>query len=247
MVELGVLALVLLLAYLGLQGCAGCLTERAIDALPPSVDATVGKAGAEQMRAKYGAAGGAEPPAAARQRVERIFAELLDALSAEQAAALDNPRVTLVADEQVNAFALPGGEVFVLIGLLARVGDDDALLRGVLAHELGHAVRRHGLRSLARNAAVSMAVGWLLGDVDELTASLVAGAAQLDELSYSRDMETEADDFGFELLRRGGHDPEGLARFLESLESAPVPQLLSTHPDSRQRAAAIRRRLQAEP
>ena len=63
---------------------------------------------------------------------------------------------------------------------------------------------------------------------------------------HSRSMEEEADEFGAMLLERAGHSPEGLAMFLESLESAPVPQLLSTHPDSTERAKAIRERMRAK-
>jgi predicted Zn-dependent protease len=150
--------------------------------------------------------------------------------------------VTVLEDEQVNAFALPGGEVFVLTGLLKRVGDDDGLLRAVLAHELGHAVLRHGVRSIARNAAFGIMLSFIVGDLDGTTATIIGGASQLDTLHYSRWMESEADEFGAELLKRSGHDPLDLARFLETLESAPVPELLSTHPDSKQRAKAIRER-----
>lgn len=229
------------LLFVAGRSCVQWVAAGAIRGLPPSVDAAVGKAGAQSMRAEYGRRG--EPAPARQDRVQRVFTELASALTAEEAATLSGPRVTLLVDDQVNAFALPGGEVFVLTGLLDRVGDDDAMLRGVLAHELGHAVRRHGVKALARKAATSLALGWLLGDADEMTASLVAGASELDRLSYSRDMETEADAFAVALLARTGHDPEGLARFLESLERAPVPELLSTHPDSGQRAAEIRARM----
>jgi predicted Zn-dependent protease len=230
----------LLLAYLGLRGCSGWVADRAVDRLPPSVDAAVGKSAAESTRAEHGR--GPAPSAADQQRVERVFDELRTALSAEQAKALGEPRVTVLGDSAINAFALPGGEVFVLTGLLGRVGDDDGLLRAVLAHELGHAVLRHGLRSLARNAAFGMMVSFVIGDLDQMTATLLAGASQLDKLHYSRTMENESDEFGAELLERSKHDPEDLARFLETLESAPVPELLSTHPDSAERAKAIRAR-----
>jgi predicted Zn-dependent protease len=198
----------------------------------------VGKSAAESTRAEHG--DGAAATAEEQQRVERLFAELRTALTPEQAKVLGTARATALRDAQVNAFALPGGEVFVLTGLLARVGTDDGLLGAVLAHELGHAALRHGLRSLARNAAFGMMLGFLLGDVDRMTATLLAGASQLDKLRYSRGMEREADQFGVELLARSGHNPEDLARFLETLESAPVPELLSTHPDSAERARAIR-------
>jgi predicted Zn-dependent protease len=60
-------------------------------------------------------------------------------------------------------------------------------------------------------------------------------------------MEEEADSFGVDLLRRAGHSPEGLARFMESMERQPVPELLSTHPDPLERARVIRERIQAAP
>src|SRR4029453_19619355 len=94
---------------------------------------------------------GSAPSAEQTARVERVFEELRSGRTPEETRALVSPRVTVLKDEQVNAFALPGGEVFVLTGLLDRVKDDDDLLRGVLAHELGHAVHRHGVRSIARH------------------------------------------------------------------------------------------------
>jgi predicted Zn-dependent protease len=241
LVELGVLLVALVLLFFGLRAGANGLADGAVSGLPPEVDAKVGSASASSFRAQYESKG--EVPEPARERVERIFAELRGALTTDQAAVLREPRVTVVADEQVNAFALPGGEVFVLTGLLDRVGGDDGMLRGVLAHELGHAVLRHGMRQLARSAAFAVALGVVLGDLDSLTQTLVGGAAQLERLGYSRGMETEADEFGFALLQRAGQSPEGLARFLESLESAPVPELLSTHPDSKARAEAVRAKL----
>jgi Zn-dependent protease with chaperone function len=240
-VELGLLLAALGLLFLGLKLGAGWVADAAVAGLPASVDASVGKAGAESFRARYAAAG--EPSAAERERVGRVFDELRAKLSPDESKRLAEPRVTLVADPTVNAFALPGGEVFVLSGLLARVGDDDDLLRGVLAHELGHAVLRHGIRSLARNAAFGIALAFVLGDADGVVQLLVGGAAQLEQLGYGRAMETEADDFGVELMRRAGRDPEGLARFLDTLEQAPVPELLSTHPDPGARAKAIRAKL----
>ena len=116
------------------------------------------------------------------------------------------------------------------------------MLRGVLAHELGHAVHRHGVRGLVRRGVYGIGLALLLGGSDDAITALIAGASQLDDLGYSRSMEEEADRFGVDLLRRTNHSSEGLARFLESLESVPIPQLLSTHPDSKERAKAIRDR-----
>lgn len=236
--ELGVVLAFLVGLFLAGRAAIGWVASAAVAALPASVDAQIGKLGADQFRAQYAASG--EPTEAQKERVQGLFDELRGALTDEERAILGVPRVTVVRDETVNAFALPGGEVFVLTGLLDRAGEDDAMVRGVLAHELGHAIHRHGMRGLARRAGYAVALAYLLGDVDEIVIVLGGYAAQLDSLSYSRDMESEADAFGVDLLRRTGHDPDGLARFLESLGSQPVPELLSTHPDPVERARVIR-------
>jgi predicted Zn-dependent protease len=238
--ELGIVVLALLLVLLGARGCAGCASVAIVSQLPPSVDAAIGKAAAESMRAQYGTKGPATPEQI--RRVEAIFDGLRETLKPEEATILGNPRVTVVVDPTVNAFALPGGEVFVLTGLLDRAQEDDDIVRGVLAHELGHAVHRHGVRGIVRSAAFGILVSMILGDLDSLTATVVGGASQLTHLENSRSMEEEADAFGIELLGRGGHSPEGLAKFLEGLDAHPIPELLSTHPDPAGRAKAIRER-----
>lgn len=242
MIELGVALLAIVVLFFAGRGCLGWAAERAAEHLPLEIDEKIGKVAAEQFRAQYGASQ-QKPTQAQVQRVERLFDELVGAMTDEEKEVLRNPRVTVVVDEQVNAFALPGGEVFVLTGLLDRVGDDDALVRGVMAHEIGHAVRRHGVRLLARKAALAVVLASLVGELDQMVVALAAGASELDALGHSRDMETEADEFGVDLLQRAGYDADGLARFMESLGSQPVPELLSTHPDPLERAAVIRARM----
>lgn len=238
-----VIALFALIIF-GIRGCSGYAASAITAAIPASVDEAIGKSAAEATRAQHSAGLGASAPKPEQsERVERVFNELRKGLTPEEASILVDPRVTTIVDDQVNAFALPGGEVFVLTGLLDRVKEDDDLLRGVLAHELGHAVHRHGVRSIVRNGIFGLTLSFLLGDMNGIAATVIAGASQLDTLQYSRSMEEEADDFGVDLLLRIGRDPEGLARFMESLESVPVPALLSTHPDSLARAKAIRERL----
>jgi len=239
--ELGIVLLAIVVLILGARGCAGCAATAIVSQIPPDADAAIGKTAAEAFRAQHGLGGA--PTDEEKARVERVFEELRSGLTDEEKRILVSPRVTVLKDEQVNAFALPGGEVFVLTGLLDRSKDDDDELRGVLAHEIGHAVKRHGVRSLVRNAVFGLTISFVVGDLSGVTTTVIAGASQLDTLSYSRSMEEEADLFGVDLLARTHHDPEGLARFLESLGSQPVPELLSTHPDPAGRAKAIRERM----
>lgn len=243
--EVGVVLLAIVLLIVGARGCAGLAANAIVSQLPPTVDSSIGKTAGEAMRAQHSVTG-SEPTLEEKARVDRVFEELRGSLTEDEKRILVAPRVTVLKDEQVNAFALPGGEVFVMTGLLERTKGDDAELRGVLAHEIGHAVKRHGVRSLVRNGIFGLVIIFFTGDLNDITATLIAGASQLDTLSYSRSMEEEADAFGVDVLARRHEDPDGLARFLESMEAQPVPQFLSTHPDGKERAKAIRERMKAE-
>ncbi len=238
LVELGAVAAVIAAVALGLRGCADRVTEAVVARTPPSVDARVGEAAAEAQRA---ARMSPTPPEVAA-RVERVFSQLRASLTVAERGSLLALRATTLRDDEANAFALPGGETFVLTGLADRLRGDDDALRGVLAHELGHAARRHGVRSMVRARVYPLALATLFGGLGDLSLSLVGAASSLEGLRYSRAMEDEADAFAVELLGRRGESAEGLARFLESLERAPVPTVLSTHPESAARARAIRSR-----
>lgn len=228
----------LALAFFGLRACANVASSWIVSYIPASVDANLGALAGDAFRTQYSAAEKVDE--AEKARVQAIFDELYGALTPEEKEILQSVRLTVLSTEDVNAFALPGGEVFVLTGLLGRTKGDDDMLRGVLAHELGHAVHRHGVRKLVRANFYGLLLTIALGGLDQLTLTLAGAASQLEGLSYSRSMEEEADAFGVELLRRTGHSPEGLARFLESLGAQPVPALLSTHPDNEERARNIR-------
>ena len=124
---------------------------------------------------------------------------------------------TILDTPIVNAFALPGGYVYVTRGLLA-LADNEAELAGVLAHEIGHVTARHTAerygQSMLGNAA-ALGVGVLLGS--EAAAQATSSAAQLAVLGYSRDQEFEADKLGVRYLTRSGHDPNAMATFLRRL------------------------------
>ncbi len=243
MCELGIALSLLGGLLFGGRVLLGYVAERAALGLPPSVDAKLGELGAKVVTTGSRGEAPTRETVESQARLRRVFDELLASLRPEERAALGSPEARLLLDPTPNAFALPGGKVFVLSGLLDRLPPSDegeGQLRGVLAHELGHAVRRHALRQLARKAAFSVGLGLILGNGDQLTDTLLAGASQLEQLRHSRESEEEADDFGVDLLRRAGGNAEGLASFLESLGRQPVPDFLSTHPDPEARARRLR-------
>lgn len=142
-----------------------------------------------------------------------------------------------------NAFALPGGTVVVTDQLL-ELSPNDAALAGVLAHEIGHVERRHLLRQLISGTVVGAVATLLAGDTSSV---MVALPAVLADLSYSRDMEREADAYAVDLLKKKSIPIGPFADFLQQLQTAHRSggdpgwaRYLQTHPDTGDRVAAIR-------
>ena len=162
---------------------------------------------------------------------------------------------TLVNDTSINAFALPGGPMFIHTGLLAAV-DNEAQLAGVMGHELAHVILRHGTNQaskanliqlpalLASSAAGS---GSMMGQLAQLGIGLGANSVLL---KYSRDAESEADALGSHLMSETGYDPREMARFFAKLNAdggSRGPQFFSDHPNPGNREAAINEEVRTLP
>jgi predicted Zn-dependent protease len=219
---------------------SGGLVDLAVRAIPPSAETVIGDLAAEAMT-------GDTPPCAdvaVSAAVESVFGRLREQLE-------PTPyefRVRVLGDPQVNAFALPGGEVFVLSGLLDRAGDEHELA-AVLGHELYHVVLRHGMRGIVRAAGLRVALALLLGDASETLQLLGQTAGNLTALSFGRDQEREADERGMRLIARAGFDPGGAVRFFGKLAEDQgdtggslerMAAFASTHPASSERQERLR-------
>ncbi|TAG06120.1 MAG: hypothetical protein EAZ43_01130 [Betaproteobacteria bacterium] len=113
-----------------------------------------------------------------------------------------------------NAFALPSG-IIVMTDQLVELMQNDEQILGVLAHELGHVEHQHGMRNVIQASFIGAAVAYWLGDVSSV---LAGGTTALLHTKYSRQYETEADDFGAAMMRANGLSPTSLAIALEALE-----------------------------
>lgn len=170
--------------------------------------------------------------------------------------------VSLLNSPVNNAFAIPGGYIYVTRQLVALM-NNEAELAGVLGHEVGHVAARHSAKrqsAATRNTIIgvlgSVLTGALLGNgtAGQLGQKVFMQGSQMLTLSYSRGQETEADNLGVEYLRRARYDPRAMSTVLQSLArqnalearlmgtSSQVPAWASTHPDpaSRVRAALAR-------
>lgn len=172
-------------------------------------------------------------------------------------------RFYISADEQLNAFALPGGIVVINSGLILAADTAEEVL-GVVGHEITHVKQRHGIRNVISSAGTYLLISALVGDVSGIFAILVDAAPLLINQGYSRKFESEADSLGYDILVRANIDPSGLARFFEKMiakEKEMFDQIedekqrewakegmgfLSSHPATEDRIAALRARAKNE-
>ncbi|MCU1263357.1 MAG: peptidase Ste24p [Bryobacterales bacterium] len=163
---------------------------------------------------------------------------------------------TVLNDPQVNAFALPGGPMFIYTGLLKTV-DNEGELAGVMAHEMSHVILRHGTHEATKQQFISLPAalagdlagsgGGMLGRLAQLGIGLGANSVLL---KFSRTAESEADALGTHLMAGAGYDPIEMAHLFQKLESQGGSrglQLLSDHPNPGNRVQAIEAEMRTLP
>lgn len=165
----------------------------------------------------------------------------------------------LLADPKtINAFALPGGQIFITLGLLNKL-ETEAQLAGVLAHETGHVIQRHSAQQMAKGQLgqiLVMATGVGAGDVNhpnraQQAAAIASVINQMTQLRYSRKDELEADEWGLRLTVETGYDPKAMLEVMEILKKAVpgghTPEMLLTHPYPEHRMEQIKAYLEKHP
>ena len=149
-------------------------------------------------------------------------------------------KITVLNDDKtINAFCAPGGFIFIYTGILKYL-DNEAEFAGVLAHEMGHAERRHGTRQMTKIYGIQMILDFLLrGENSDSFKQVIGGFLNL---RYSRSYEREADECSVSYLCNTPYQSDGAAGFFEKIvkeEGARSEELLSTHPDPTDRISAF--------
>lgn len=157
--------------------------------------------------------------------------------------------------EVINAFALPGGQIFITLGLYNKL-QTEAQLAGVLAHEMGHVIERHSAEQMATNQLgqlLTIAVGTAVSDQSNNGYQIAAVVNQALQLSYSREDELEADTWGLKLMVSSGFDPRAMLQVMEILKSASGREsnqgldIFQTHPNPDLRIKQIEEYLAKNP
>ena len=151
--------------------------------------------------------------------------------------------VQVIESDDINAFALPGGYIFVYSGILDKMTSYEQLV-ALIGHEVSHVTNRHSLKSICRNFATDFVISSVVGDANSISAGLLSKASEFKQLKYSRELETEADNKGMELMLENKVDPNGMLNLLRLLkeEATEMPEFmkyLSTHPDTDSRIENI--------
>jgi len=208
----------------------------------------MGLQAAPEMAAQHG---GEHPDPQLNALVDKVGAKLVAANSkgawAEQFAKYRFNFHLLRDPEMVNAFALPGGQIFFTYGLLKNLTTEGEVA-GVLGHEIGHVVGRHSAEQMAKSqlwAGIAQAAGMAGADFNMNSQQIAGLIYQVKTTSYGREDENQADDLGVRFMVNAGYDPEGLIKVMQVLKekagSGGGPEFLKTHPDPGNRMEHIKK------
>ncbi len=214
--------------------------------ISPEEEVAMGLQSAPQMAQEFG---GLFPNQELQDLVDRVGQRLV-----QQSGAKNTPYqydFHLLADEQtINAFALPGGQIFITAALMSKLENEDQLA-GVLGHEIGHVVARHSAermaemeltQGLAGAASIFMSGGQMNGGA---IAQMIANTVTM---KHGRDQELQSDNLGVRFMCEAGYKPENLIGGMEILKQAAgpnrTPEFQSSHPDPENRKAEIERAIE---
>ena len=197
------------------------IADRLAPLVPDAIEKRIGDAVDHQVRAPFRGKTCAKPEGLAAFR--KLTGKLVEAGGAA------GPIEAQVLPSPVpNAIALPGGKVYLFEGLLRRARNPDEIA-GVMAHEIGHAERRDGMRSLIRTSGTAYLFGLLFGDVAG-SGAIIAGTQTLLSASHSRQAERDADAFAGRAMAKLGRPPASMAELLMRVTGAGKGTILDSHP-----------------
>lgn len=165
------------------------------------------------------------------QAIALITARLLNAIDNS----MYNYQFTVIDNEDVNAFTIPGAKIFICKGLLT-FADTPEEIAAVLAHEIGHAEKRHVINKIVKELGIGIVFTIITGGDPGIITEIIRLVAST---GFDRDQEKEADEFALQLLDKSGIHPKHMESFfkkINDLHDVNMPEIFMTHPDSDKRA-----------
>jgi len=243
-----------LAAYLTAAACAGgCSTNpvtgrKELILISREQEIAMGAQAGPQFEAEFGG----KVPDERLQAYVRSVGEKIAAYS-------DRPmpyEFAVLASDVPNAFALPGGKVYITAGLMLEMGNERQLA-GVLGHEISHVAMRHNVKGIQRQMGAAVVVeiaGIVVGgsnaQIAEAAAKVATGMAKL---HYSREDEYQADEVGIRYMARAGYNPYGMVELLTTLleisqaEGGSLTEMFQTHPLTKKRIDKVREVIESDP
>ncbi len=241
-----VVAAIALFTYFG-SSVFNPITEEKqhVAGITPEQEVALGLQAAPEMAQQFG---GLDPDPESQARVDRIGQRLVSRSAAGKTPYRHDFHV-LDDAETINAFALPGGQVFITEGLLRRL-KTDGQIAGVLGHEIGHVVARHGAEHIAKQQLTQGLTGAaVLATYDPNdpssrgSAAVAAMIGQLVNMRFGRQDELESDKLGVRFTSEAGYDPRSLIALMKILDESSQgnrpPEFFSTHPNPENRIQRI--------
>lgn len=208
----------------------------------PQEEVAMGLQSAPQMIREFG---GEHPNRQAQDTVDRVGMKLVQTSSARNTDYKFDFHL-LADDKTINAFALPGGQIFITAKLFSLLKNEDQLA-GVLGHEIGHVVGRHSNQQMAKSsfiAGLARGIGVLLSDGGQGGMQAAEMVANVVNMKYGREDELESDALGVRFMLDAGYKPEELIGVMEILRDnaggGRQPEIMSTHPDPGNRIEHIK-------
>ncbi len=245
-----VIAAVSIVGYLGSKSYNPVTQEDQYVAITPEQEIALGLQAAPEMAREYG---GLDPDQSDQEQVDKVCEALTQNSEAKNT---EWPfECHLLADDQtINAFALPGGQVFITSALFDEL-ETEGQLAGVLAHEIGHVVARHSAQQIAKAQLTEGLTGAVVvasydpQNPNSGSAAYIAQiVGQLVNMKYGRDDELQSDRLGVRFMSEAGYDPRSLIRVMEILAASSKgnqpPEFFSTHPNPENRIARIQQAIQ---
>jgi len=213
--------------------------------MSPKDEVAMGLQSAPQMAQQMG---GLAQDARARALVSQVGAKVV-AQSVAAKSGYPFKFHTLADSRTVNAFALPGGQVFITMALLSKL-ETEGQLAGVLGHEVGHVLARHSAEHIAKDQLTQGLTGaFAMGSGSMSAAQIGQVVGQMATMKYGRDDELEADSLGLRLMAEAAYDPRAMIRVMQILEKASggsrQPEFQSSHPSPPHRIDEINAKLKS--